>query len=85
MPSRPHSDSAATLSRVTHSRTCLVSFRTPAGAMYVHVTGGRSLFGAVGNALAWFEDDHWKGPRPNERTVFDVTFVGCNARYFREV
>ncbi len=50
--------------------------------MYAHVTGGRSLFDAVGKALQWFEDNHWKGPRPNDETVFDVTFVGNEERYF---
>ena len=50
--------------------------------MYAHVTGGRSLFDAVSNALLWFEDDHWKGPRPTAEAVMDVTFVGSQERYF---
>ena len=50
--------------------------------MYANTTGGWSLFDAVRNALAWFEDDHWKGPRPTDETVFDVTFVGKEERYF---
>ena len=71
----------AVLSPVRHNRTCLVSFRTSAGAMYAHVTRGRSLFDAASNALLWFEDDHWKGPWPTDETVFDVIFVGSHERY----
>ena len=59
----------AVLSPVRHNRTCLVSSRTFAGAMYAHVTRGQILSNRVGNAVQWFEDDPWKGRQPTDETV----------------
>ena len=39
-------------------------------------TGGRSLFEAVSDTLACFEDEHYKGLWPTEDPVLEVTLVG---------
>ena len=36
---------------------------------------------SVANALDWFTDPFWKGPRPGPDTVFEVTTVGDERRW----
>jgi hypothetical protein len=59
-------------------KTCTVSFRTAAGE-WVHVTAGVSVFDAAAKALAFFNSNHWHGPRPQPKTVLEVALVGGQA------
>jgi hypothetical protein len=59
-------------------RTACVYFDSPPGR-FGQVTAGETLFEAASNALDWFLDPHWRGPRPDAVTVFDVTLV-CDER-----
>ena len=45
------------------------------GELGGYVTEGATLFEAVRQAWAWFEDPHWLGQRPSRDTVFRVRSV----------
>jgi hypothetical protein len=63
------------------SLTACVYFTDSAGKQYGHVTAGRSVYEAAANALDWFTDPHWHGPRPSPDTLLQVTLVGDNRRW----
>lgn len=42
---------------------------------YSHTTQAASLFGAVTNAIEFFNSAFWKGPKPGPATVFRVNLV----------
>lgn len=46
------------------NQTCVVSFKTPQGHEYAHVTAAATLHEAVRNGIDWFAHPHWRGPRP---------------------
>jgi hypothetical protein len=35
-----------------------------------------SLKEAVRDAVEWFNDPHWHGPKPRRETVYEVSLVG---------
>jgi hypothetical protein len=37
---------------------------------------GQSVFDAVSNAMRFFADPFWRGPKPDAMTVFTVALVG---------
>jgi len=49
------------------SRTVCVYFDSPRG-IYGHVTADDSVYEAASEALDWFHDPHWRGPRPTSAT-----------------
>lgn len=55
--------------------TCTVYFRAPDGRLAGHTTEAETLFEACRNALAWFADPDWQGPRPTEDTILEVQVV----------
>jgi hypothetical protein len=59
-------------------RTACVYFDSPRGKLG-HVTAGRSLFEAASNALDWFSDPHWHGPRPAPSTCSKSRSWAMNA------
>jgi len=61
-------------------RTACVYFHSPRGR-FGHVTASDSLFEAASNALDWFADPHWHGPRPAPSTVLEITLVGDQRRW----
>jgi len=48
----------------------------PQWSPLVHVTEAESLFSAVADAIQWFADDFWHGPKPTGNTTFEVSLVG---------
>ena len=36
----------------------------------------RTLYEAVANAIEWFADSYWHGPKPRKDTVYEVSLVG---------
>jgi hypothetical protein len=56
-------------------RVSIVSF-DHRGQEWYCVTAGRSLFEAVRNAMRFFADDFWRGPKPGVDEVFTVALVG---------
>jgi len=52
-----------------------------ADGYYGHTTQATSLFGAVANAIEFFNSSFWKGPRPGPETVFKVNLVSKTAVY----
>jgi len=60
---------------------CVTIFN-PAGRAYTHVTSGKSLYEGVGNAMDFFRNPFWKGPKPRPDTMFEVMVVGQGSRYW---
>ena len=58
------------------SRACIVSFADVRGNEWSHVTAASTVFEAIREAQAWFDDPFWKGPKPSMDTVFKVSLVG---------
>jgi hypothetical protein len=58
------------------SRTACVYFTDRQRGTFGHVTAGDTLMEAASEALDWFYDPHWHGPRPTPSTVLEVTLVG---------
>jgi len=65
---------------ILESRTACVYFDSPRGT-FGHVTAGNTLMEAASEALDWFYDLHWHGPRPTPTTVLQVTLVGDSRRW----
>ena len=63
------------------SLTACVYFNDLEGKQYGHVTAGSSVYEATSEALDWFTDPHWRGPRPTPSTVLEVTLVGDERRW----
>jgi hypothetical protein len=61
---------------VMPSRTACVYFTHPQRGQFGPVTAGSSVMETAANALGWFTDPHWRGPRPGPDTVLDVSLVG---------
>jgi len=61
---------------VVPGRTCIVSFRTTDGKLWCHVTAARSTHEAVREGWEFFQDAFWCGPKPNLKTVFEISLVG---------
>lgn len=59
---------------------CVTIFDS-AGRPFIHVTASETLFGAVSQAIDWFNDPFWKGPKPMRETIFDVSVVGREGRW----
>jgi len=57
-------------------RTACVTIRDRDGRPFVNVTAGHSLFEVVANAIRFFADDFWRGPKPRRDTVYEVSLVG---------
>jgi hypothetical protein len=53
-----------------------VTIRDRDGRPFVHVTEAKTLFGAVAEAITWFADPYWHGPKPRRDTVYEVSLVG---------
>src|SRR5580704_15475066 len=53
-------------------RTACVTISDPAGRPFVHVTMARTVFEATANAIDWFTDPYWHGPKPRRDTVYEV-------------
>jgi hypothetical protein len=51
------------------------------GGMYAHTTVASSVFEAARNALKFWADDFWQGPRPNWDTVLNISITGTDKRY----
>ena len=48
------------------------------------MTAAQTVFAAARNALAWFNDPHWLGPRPSDETILEVqTVAGSTVFYVR--
>ena len=58
------------------SRTACVYFRDAERGVFGHVTAGETLMEAPSEALEWFRDASWKGPRPGPETALEVSLVG---------
>jgi hypothetical protein len=63
-------------------RTCVVSFRTPDQKLWCHVTAARSTHEAVREGWEFFHDSFWRGPRPTFDTVFEITLIGDERRWW---
>jgi hypothetical protein len=61
-------------------RVSIVSFDHQGREWYC-VTSGRSLFEAVRNAIRFFADPFWRGPKPRGDQVFTVALVGDERRW----
>jgi hypothetical protein len=57
-------------------RTACVTIRDSCGRLFVHVTMSATVLGAVQEAVDWFCDPHWHGPRPARDTLYEVSLVG---------
>ncbi|MGD1092163.1 MAG: hypothetical protein ABSB35_09240 [Bryobacteraceae bacterium] len=57
-------------------RTACVTIRSADGRPFVYVTMAASLKEAVRDAVEWFNDPHWHGPKPRRETVYEVSLVG---------
>ena len=55
-------------------RIAVVSFEWH-GHEWLHVTDGRSTHEVVRNAMRFFADPFWKGPRPRPDEIFTVSIV----------
>jgi hypothetical protein len=62
-------------------RVCVVSFHARGGE-WSNVTTGNSVFEVVRNAMQFFADPFWKGPKPGMDTVFTVT-IAADERQWR--
>ena len=75
----------ARLPRVIFSRWLAaspsVSFQDRQGGEWYCVVDGRTLFEAVGNAMRFFADDDWRGPKPGADEVFSVALVGDERKW----
>jgi len=56
-------------------RVSIVSFDDQGHEWYC-VTDGRSVFEAVPNAVRFFADPYWRGPKPDSQAVFKVALAG---------
>jgi hypothetical protein len=56
-------------------RIAIVSFNRN-GCDWLHVTDGRSTDEVVRNALRFFSDPFWRGPKPKPDELFTVSIVG---------
>jgi hypothetical protein len=61
-------------------RTCIVEFRAR-GAKWANVTAASSTFEAVRTAYKFFNDPHWRGPKPNLDTIFEISLVGDERKW----
>ena len=66
-------------------RTACVYFTHPTRGVFGHVTAGKTLFEIASEALDWFADPHWKGPRPGPDTLLEITLVGDHRRWLVRV
>jgi hypothetical protein len=48
---------------------------------YSVTTGGDSLFHSCAAAIAFFERDFWKGPKPRADTILEVHLIGSHGFY----
>ena len=62
-------------------RTTAVSFKTPDGRLWCHVTMACSVFKAVQEGMKFFADPFWRGPKPNVETLFEVSLVGDERKW----
>lgn len=44
-------------------------------------SGGASLFAVAADALRYFASPHWKGPKPTNQTVLEITLVGDDRKW----
>jgi hypothetical protein len=56
-------------------RVSIVSFEHGKHESY-YATDGRSLFEAVRNAMRFFRDPYWRGPKPGRHAILTVALVG---------
>jgi hypothetical protein len=49
--------------------------------MYAHTTVASSVFEAARNALKFWSEGFWRGPRPTRDTVLQVSVTGIEKRY----
>jgi hypothetical protein len=42
----------------------------------VECQGASSTFEAVRTAYKFFNDPHWRGPKPTPETIFEISLVG---------
>ena len=57
-------------------KVACVTIRGRNGGEFMTVTAGHSLFEAVANAIDFFADSYWHGPKPRKDTVYEVSSVG---------
>ena len=51
-------------------------------AVACHVTAADIVFGAARERWEFFQDSFWRGPKPNLKTVFEISLVGDDRRWF---
>jgi hypothetical protein len=61
---------------------CIVSFRTSDGKLWCHVTAAQSTHEAVREGWNFFQDPFWRGPKPTRETVFEISLVGDERRWW---
>jgi hypothetical protein len=66
--------------RALSSRTCTITFLYD-GGIYAHTTVATSVFEAARNALKFWADAFWQGPRPTRETILQVSITGTETRY----